>query len=159
VVEAGLVTYLALLRRAAQGGPSTVTEVDDLFIEPFGNTLGRNTGNVKRLFAEQGEWVLDDQMADVVVLRNELVHHWMRNRVLRQGNSENRLAMIEELDQAIAVLEDANRVLTERTRAMMAKAGIPEEFLMNELKRLTKLSEDGDEDDDAPTYFSMNGRS
>lgn len=155
VVEAGLVTYLVLLQRATGGGGATVEEVDALYAELFGNTLGRNVANVKRIFGDQGEWVLADQMADVLALRNELVHHWLRTRVMRQGTSENRLAMIEELEEARAVLEDADRVITERTRAMMSKAGMPEDFVRGELERLGELAERGEDDPEAPEYFSM----
>jgi hypothetical protein len=76
---------------------------------------------------------------------------------LRQGTSENRLAMIEELEKAISVLQDADSVLTERTQTMFAKTGIPEEFVQSELQRLTQLAERGEEDPDAPGYFSARG--
>ena len=133
----------------------TTSQVDDLFDEFFGNTLGRNINNVKRVLGDQGEWVLADQMAEVLSLRNELIHSWLRTRVLSQGTSENRFAMIEELEKAISVLQDADRVLTERAQTMFAKAGIPEEFVQSELQRLTQLAERGEEDPDAPGYFSM----
>jgi len=155
VVETGLVIYLMLLQRATEGGEATTSQVDDLFDEFFGNTLGRNISNVKRVLGERGEWVLADQMADVLKLRNELIHSWMRTRVLRQGTSENRLAMIEELEKAIPVLQSADRVITQRTQTMFAKAGIPEESVQSELQRLTQLAERGEEDPDAPGYFSM----
>src|SRR5262245_58959056 len=74
----------------------TETEIDELFVELFGNTLGRNIKNVKRVLGKHGDWVLADQMTDTLKLRNELVHHWMRTRAMLQGTSENRLAMIDE---------------------------------------------------------------
>jgi hypothetical protein len=155
VVEAALVIYLTLLQRATEGAVATTSQADDLFAEFFGNTLGRNIYNVKRVLGEQGEWVLADQMADVLKLRNELIHSWMRTRVLRQGTSENRLAMIDELEKAISVLQDADRVITERTQTMLAKAGVSEEFVQSELQRLTQLAERGEEDPAAPEYFSI----
>lgn len=154
VVETGLVNYLLLLRRATETGDVSEIEVDDLFLELFGNTLGRNIMNVKRILGEQGDWVLADQMADVLKLRNELVHHWMRERVIQQGTSENRLAMIGELQDATAKLQDADRVLGERTQAMMAKAGVPEQFVHSEHQRLMELAERGEDDPDAPEYYS-----
>ncbi|MEX2105575.1 MAG: hypothetical protein WD810_01625 [Solirubrobacterales bacterium] len=154
VLEAGLVTYLVLLRRATEERPATTEEVDELYAELFGNTLGRNIKNVRRLLGEEGEWILEEQVTAALALRNDLVHQWMRTRVLRQGTSENRLAMIEELETARAVLEDADRVLGERTQVMMAKAGVPEEFVQEELKRLTELGERGEEDPEAPPYFA-----
>lgn len=129
-------------------------EVDDLFVELFGYTLGRNINNVKRILGEQGDWVLADQVADILELRNELVHHWMRTRVMQQARSENRLAMIDELQDATARLQDANRVLGERTQAMLVKAGLPEGFLESEYQRLMDLAERGEDDSDAPEYFS-----
>lgn len=55
----------------------------------------------------------------------------------------------------LSELQNADRVLTERTQAMFAKAEIPEEFVQSELQRLTQLAERGEEDPDAPGYFSM----
>jgi hypothetical protein len=63
--------------------------------------------------------------------------------------------MTEELEKAISVLQDADRILTERTQAMFAKAGMPEEFVQSEFQRLTQLAARGEEDSDAPGYFSM----
>ena len=133
----------------------TGEEVDDLYAKLFGNTLGRNLGNIRRLFGEKGGWVLDGQMADVLVLRNELAHSWMRERVLRQGTSERRLAMIEELERASALLQEADRLLTERTQELMTNAGVPEDLVRDELQRLMGLGERGDDDPDAPDYFSF----
>jgi hypothetical protein len=154
VVETGLVNYLLVLRRMTETDDISEVEADDLFVELFGNTLGRNISNVKRILGERGDWVLADQMADTLRLRNELVHHWMRKRVMQQGNSENRLAMIGELRDATAKLQDADRVLGERTQAMMTKAGVPEQFVPNEHQRLTELAERGEDDPNAPEYYS-----
>lgn len=155
VLEAGLVTYLVLLRRATEGGKVATEEIDELYVELFGNTLGRNISNARRLLGERGQWVLDKQMTDALELRNELVHQWMRTRVLRQGTSENRLAMIEELDAARAKLEAADQLLEERTQTMMVKAGMPPNFVRENLERLMELGKDGEDDPDAPPYFSM----
>jgi hypothetical protein len=153
VVESGLVNYLLLLHRATGQGEITESEIDDLFAELFGNTLGRNIQNVKRILGEHGDWVLADQMAGTLELRNELVHHWMRTRALQQGTSENRLAMIDELEGAIAKLQDADRAIHERTQAMLAKSDLPE-VAQAEYQRLTDLAERGEDDPDAPGYFS-----
>lgn len=75
VVETALVNYLLLLRRGTIAREVTETEIDDLFVELFGNTLGRNIKNVKRILGEHGDWILADQMTDALKLRNELVHH------------------------------------------------------------------------------------
>lgn len=82
---------LLLPRRTTSADEIAETDVDDLFVELFGNTLGRNK------------------------LRNELVHHWLRTRAMLQGTSENRLAMIDELRGATTKLQDADRALGERT--------------------------------------------
>jgi hypothetical protein len=154
VVEAALVNYLLLLHRATGEPEMTESEIDDLFVELFGNTLGRNIHNVKRILGEHGDWVLADQMADTLKLRNELVHHWMRTRALLQGTSENRLAMIDELESAAAKLQDADRAIRERTQAMLVKADLPEGLVQAEYQRLTDLAERGEDDPDAPEYFS-----
>jgi hypothetical protein len=154
VVETGLVNYLLILRRSGEPGVATQTEIDEMFVELFGNTLGHNIKNVKRILGEQGEWVLAAQMAEVLELRNELVHHWMRKRVLQQATTSNRLTMIDELEAATAKLQDANRTLVERTQTMLAKAGLPEQFVADHHQHLTELAERGEEDLDAPDYFS-----
>jgi hypothetical protein len=154
VVETGLVNYLLLLRRATAAGEISETEIDELFVELFGNTLGRNISNVKRALGEQGEWVLADQMTEALKLRNELVQHWMRTRSLMQGASETRLAMIEELESATARLQDASAALRERTRALLDKAGLPDGFIEEEYRRLSALAERGEDDPQAPEYFS-----
>ena len=93
-------------------------------------------------------------MAEILKLRNELVHHWMRTRSLMQGTSRTRLAMIEELEAATSQLQDANRILQERTQALMANAGVPDEFIDGEYQRLMGLAERGEDDPEAPEYFS-----
>jgi hypothetical protein len=133
----------------------TETEVAELFVELFGLTLGRNVSNVKRILGEHGEWVLTDQMADILRLRNELVHQWMRTRSLLQGTSDNRLAMITELEDAASTPQVASRALQERTQTMLARANLPDGFI-GEYRRLTDLAERGEDDPDAPEYFSRN---
>jgi hypothetical protein len=135
VVEVALVNYLLLLRRATAAAEISEIEIDELFAELFGNTLGRNISNVKRILGEHGEWVLADQMTETLI-RNELVHHWMRTRSLLQGTSGSRLAMIEELESATAKLRDASHMLSERTQALLAKAGLPDGFIEDEHQRL-----------------------
>jgi hypothetical protein len=154
VVEAALVNYLLLLDRATGEREMAESEIDDLFVELFGNTLGRNIHNVKRILGEHGDWVLADQMADTLKLRNELIHHWMRTRAMLQGTSENRLAMIDELEGATAKLQDADRAISERTQAMLAKTDLPEGIVQAEYQRLTDLAERGENNPDAPEYFS-----
>jgi hypothetical protein len=154
VVETALVNYLLLLRRGTIAREVTETEIDDLFVELFGNTLGRNIKNAKRILGEHGDWILADQMTDALKLRNELVHDWMRTRAMLQGTSENRLAMIDELESATTKLQDADRALGERTQAMLAQVGLPDDFLEREYQRLSELAERGEDDPDAPEYFS-----
>jgi hypothetical protein len=154
VVESALANYLLLLRRATTAREITETEIDDIFVELFGNTLSRNIKNVKRILGEQGDWVLADQMTDTLKLRNELVHHWMRRRAMLQSTSENRLAMIDELESATTKLQHADRALGERTQAMLAKIGLPDGLIEAEYQRLTELAERGEEDPDAPEYLS-----
>lgn len=125
-----------------------------MFVELFGNTLGRNINNVKRVLGEHGDWVLADQMAETLKLRNELVHHWMRTRSLMQGASETRQEMIEELEGATAKLQDASGALQVRTQALLANAGLPDGLIEEEYQRLNALAERSEDDPDAPEYFS-----
>jgi len=154
VVETGLVNYLLLLLRATETRATAPSDVDELFIELFGGTLGRNVKRVKRVLGEHGDWLLADQMDDVLQLRNELVHSWMRTRSMLQGTSEGRLAMIDELEGATSKLGKANEALQDRTQAILVKSGAPESFLRSEYRRLTDLAERGEAEFDAPVYFS-----
>jgi len=61
--------------------------------------------------------------------------------------------MIEELEGAVAKLQDADRALSERTQALLAKAGL-DGFINEEFQRLNALAEHGEDDPDAPEYFS-----
>jgi hypothetical protein len=155
VVETGLVNYLLVLRRATAKEKSTVTEIDEVFTLLFGRTFGRNISSVKRILGEHGSWILADQMGEALALRNELVHHWMRKRSLKQGTSENRNAMIDELQEAVAKLEAADHALGERTQLLMTKAGMPEDFVAIEHQRLMDLAGRGEIDPDAPEYYSV----
>ena len=78
--------------------------------------------NVKRILGEHSDWVLAEQMTDTLKLRNELVHHWMRTRAMLQSTSENRLAMIGELESATTKLQDADRAIGERLRQCWPKS-------------------------------------
>ncbi|HXR30181.1 MAG TPA: hypothetical protein VN752_03460 [Solirubrobacterales bacterium] len=109
------------------------SKIDDLFVELFGNTLGRSIHNVKRILGEHGDWVLADQMANTLKLRNELIHHWMRTRAMLQGTSENRLAMIDELEGVTAKLQ----TLTVRSASAFRRCWPRPIFLKASFKRNT----------------------
>jgi hypothetical protein len=97
-LESQLVNYLALAARANAGVPMTLEEVDSLFERLFSGTLGRNIRELRSMVGD--EWMAANELAPALELRNELVHHWLRDRALQQGTSHSRLAMIEELDTA-----------------------------------------------------------
>jgi hypothetical protein len=153
VVETGIGTYLALLRRMKSGKTMTPEQVDELMVEVFGNRFGQNIKEIRDLLGNEGKWILDDDMRQALDLRNRLVHHWMRERVLELGTSENREALIEELGDAIKELEEADRVLTERTKRLMEKAGVSLEAVQQDLERLESLSDTGRPDEGAPSYW------
>jgi hypothetical protein len=154
VVEVGLINHLALLRRMKSGKPMTTEQVDQLITRLVANPLGKNLKEVRDLFGDRGTWILEDNLRRVLALRNQLVHHWMRERVIRQGTSENRLAMIAELDAAIAELEVADQVLTRRTETLLAEAGVSLGAVRQDYDRLTALAESGEADEEAPPYYA-----
>ena len=80
-------------------------------------------------------------MAAALKLRNELVHHWMRDRALKQGTGDDRRAIVEELKAAQAQLRLAEERLTARTKAMWDRAGLPWEWVEREYKRLREVAE------------------
>jgi hypothetical protein len=81
-LESQLVNYLALLGRIRTGDPMTDADVDELFATLFSGTFGRNLKQVRDLLGD--EWVLAEELTAALELRNQLVHHWMRDRALEQ---------------------------------------------------------------------------
>lgn len=145
VLEFQLVTYLALIRKSKRGRPMSEADTDRLLERLLGGTFGRNMGEVRDLLG--GRWILEAPMAEALPLRNNLVHHWMRERYLKQGTSANRIAMIDELREAQRILQEADRVITERTTRMFESAGIRWEVIQREYDRLTQLAESEVTDD------------
>lgn len=124
LIETGLVIYLGLLTRMKSGKPMTPDEVDELQAKFFENTFGRNIVQVRKLLGTAGKWILDDQMREALELRNQLTHHWMRERVMLLDTSENRLAVIAELEAATTQIEQADQLLTRRTLQLMKAGGV-----------------------------------
>ena len=153
VLESQLVSYLALIR-AGRSGQMSQAETNRLLDRLLGGTFGRNIGEVRDLLG--GPWILEPPMAEALKLRNDLAHNWMRERALQQGTSENRLAMIQELKEAQRTLQDADRVLTERTLKMLEAAGISRAALQEQHDRLVERSESGIITDD-PFYLARAG--
>ena len=139
VVETALGTYLVLLRRMKSGKATPPEKVDELMVKVFGNRFGQNIKEIRDLLGVEGKWIFDDDMRQALDLRNRLVHHWMRERVLELGTSENRHQLITELDDAIEQLQGADRLLTQRTKLLMEKAGVSIEALQQDLERLESL--------------------
>jgi hypothetical protein len=51
--------------------------------------------------------------------------------------------MLQELREAQRILQDADRVLTERTMKIFAAAGVSSDAVQREYDRLTQLAESG----------------
>jgi hypothetical protein len=153
LIETGLVNYLGLLTRMKSGRPMQSEEVDQLLGKFFRNSFGGNITQVKKLLGTEGKWILEDQMRDALALRNQLAHHWMRERVMQLDTSENRLAMIAELEAATVQLTEADELLTKRTLKLMKAGGVSLDAIQQELERLTQLAEQGLPNDEAPPYF------
>lgn len=144
-LESQLVNYLALLRRIKTGASMTDDEVDELFEELFGSTFGKNLKEVRDLLGD--EWALAEELTAALNLRNQLVHHWMRDRALGQGTSRKRHAMVVELNAAIEHLERIDAELVEISRRLRDRAGIPQQLIDEEYERLRRVA-DTDEPDD-----------
>ncbi|HYM46063.1 MAG TPA: hypothetical protein VES65_07880 [Solirubrobacteraceae bacterium] len=137
-LESQVVNYVIALRGAA-GSVTTRQEVDALFGELFGNTLGRNLRHAVRILGD--DKILLDELEPVLRLRNELVHHWMRERALDQGTSNKRRAMVEELDAAIEQLQAADAKLVERTQRLLEQIGVSRVAIEKEHERLSRIAE------------------
>jgi hypothetical protein len=154
VLETGLVNYLGLLMRMKSGAPMSEAEVDDLLGNLLRNTFGQNINKVRQQLGNEGRWILDDEMRETLELRNQLVHRWMRERVILQDNSSNRQAMVAELEAATARLQQADELLVQRTQRLMASAGVSLEEIQAEYERVSRLAELGQPDPEAPPYFT-----
>jgi hypothetical protein len=141
VLETQLVNYLALLTRVTTGQSMTEAEVDDLFARLFGGTFGRNLADVRRLVGD--DWALADVMANALTLRNDLAHHWMRDRALTQGTSDNRQARIDELKAAQEQLREADEQLTARSKLLWDHAGLQRDWIETEYERLREIADRG----------------
>ena len=136
VLEFNLTTYAQWIRRFKLGRAMTGEELDQLRERLVNATFGRNYGEVYDLLDKQ--WNLSQEMKDAVDLRNELVHHWMRNRQNGFNTSASRLAMIDELESAARQLQGMADVLTDRIGGFMRAAGVNEDEIRAELRRLAE---------------------
>lgn len=140
-LETQLVNYVIALRTVA-GKVVTRQEIDSLFGELFGNTLGRNLKEAARVLDDDDD--LSVELQPVLRLRNDLIHHWMRERALDQGTTKKRHAMIEELDAVIEQLEAADRQLVEKTQGLLERIGVSRSVIQAEYERLRKVAESDD---------------
>ena len=137
-LETALVNYLVLVRALSSEQPFGEAEVDALFERLFGGTFGRNLSEVRDVIGK--DWVLADEMARALRLRNDLVHHWMRDRALDQGTTAKRKAMVEELVAAQAQLQQADTQLHARTGALGKRVGITQEWIDGEVNRMMEAA-------------------
>ena len=152
-LESQLVNYVIALRGVARQ-VITRQEVDRLFGELFGNTLGRNLREAGRVLGDDD--ALTSELVPALTLRNELVHHWMRERALDQGTSEKRRAMINDLDKAIEKLEVADAKLVERTQSLLERLGMPRSLIQTEYERLRAIAEGGNAENVMRDYEAVN---
>jgi hypothetical protein len=139
-LESQLVNYVVALH-AISGNVVTRDELDVIFAELLGNTLGRNLRNAVRMLGD--DEAVYDELASVLTLRNDLVHHWMRERALDQGTSEKRRVMVHELHSAIEQLEAADARLVERTQGLLEQRGVSPTVIQAEYERLRTVAAGG----------------
>jgi hypothetical protein len=138
VLEAQVVNHLVFLR-AERHKRGKSFDVDDVFRRLFGQTLGRNVGEIRAVLRDD-EWPVADELADALGVRNELIHHYWRRRILKTGTEQGRQEMIDELDAVRARFEDVDQRLTAETMALWDKHGLDVEWLGREYSRLTEVS-------------------
>ena len=138
-LESGVVNYLALLRANKLGRRLTDAEYDELFERLFGGTLGRNLREVRDLVGD--DWELAPELTAILKLRNDLVHHWMRDRALEQGTSAKRRATIAELESVAERLEATDAKLRTRVQHLLAAGGVTDDWVREEYERLRQLAE------------------
>jgi hypothetical protein len=137
-VETQLVNYLSLLRLGKLGRPMTTDEVEVLQERLFGATFGRNLSEVRDLLGV--DWAFAPQLAEALNVRNHLVHHWMRERILDMGTTKKRDGLLGELEQIRLKFEAADAALVERCLVLHERMGVPRERNQEEYERLTELS-------------------
>jgi hypothetical protein len=136
VLEFQLITYAQWIRRFRKGEPLTAEEVEQLQERLISATFGRNYGEVRDLL--DGQWNLSQQMKDAVDLRNDLVHHWMRQRQNGFDTHASRLQMIAELEAAARQLQAMADDLLYRIRGFLRVAGVDEAQIQAEVDRLSQ---------------------
>jgi hypothetical protein len=139
-LETQLVNYL-VARQATTAGFETTEAIDEVFGDLFGSPFGRNLRRLNTVVADVGP--IGQELREVLALRNDLVHHWMRVRALDQGTSKKRQAMIAELDVAIDRIRTIDVQLVAMTHKLLAQAGITD-LVEQEYARLSRISENDD---------------
>jgi hypothetical protein len=139
-LETQLVNYLVAWQ-ATTAGFETTEAIDEVFAELFGSPLGRNLRRLDMIVADLGP--IGQELREVLALRNDLVHHWMRVRALDQGTSKKRQALIAELDAAIDRIRTIDVQLVGMTHKLLEQAGITD-LVEQEYVRLSRISENDD---------------
>lgn len=136
VLEAGVVNHLAFLRavRRKQRRPF---DIDDVFRRLFGQTLGTNIKEIRDVLKDD-DWPMADELAQALVTRNELVHHFWRRRIMKTGTDQGRKEMIEELEGIQSQFESVDASLRKAMRILWDEAGIDFEWIEQEYERLTE---------------------
>lgn len=137
-VETSIANYVAVQRVIKLGRQLTASEHDALFEELFSRTLGHNLKQLRDLLGEGSE--LASELSDALKLRNDLVHHWMRDRALDQGTSAKRQAMIAELKAAQENLQAIDVTLHDRLQSMLEAGGVTRKWVQQEFERLTQIA-------------------
>lgn len=141
ILESAVASRVLQLEAEARKTSGVEVAFIELIEELFGQTLGHL---FKRLKAVLPPDEAPDDLWETLQMRNTLVHHYMRGRLMWAMTDEGRSAMCEELEAMRARFEAMGVALQEESMRDLRRDGFGPERLLAELLRLRAEPPDAD---------------
>jgi hypothetical protein len=141
VLEHALVNALVILdlipsrRHLARSGDEWGAEVDAFMNRHFEVTMGRMMKNLRDVTPVGSE--LENLLRDALRRRNWLIHDFFRERATEFMSSAGREQMLHEVDECRDLFQTADKRLEIVVAPLRRKAGITDELLEREYRRLS----------------------
>ena len=135
-LEHVLKTFIVLAAAIERRGPQPLTadelagfnaDLEKFEAETFKKTLGPLIDSIKSRFHFQAKPDLKTDLAQSLVDRNQLVHHFFWDRAVEQQSSHGRYRMAEELTRIQKQLRRTIEDFSDATKAIRYAMGITEE--------------------------------
>jgi hypothetical protein len=133
VLEHGLVNLVAAAR-AADGSYATPDDVDDTIAQLFGKTMG---GQLRAaLEAVLFTPAQTEKLERALAARNQLAHHFFRERADDLGSEEGRNRLLAELNEMQEQFQSIERELEPYLWSLFSKSGITREMFERGFEQL-----------------------